>query len=249
MSAKNKNSGPVRLSKSVQRANKSFFKHIRRFIIASIVGGIVLVLPLTLVYAATRFLWVQAQRITAPIKQLIDLNSDLAAWVVDLTALGIMLTILFILGIFVQTNMGKEFWNYFDQQILSKIPLYTVLRDTVQQFLGNTDKMPFSEVVEVDVFNSGTKMIGFVSDKFSDGRYSIFVPTGPNPTNGFIFLVEESQLVFSNIRPEEAMRVVVGVGTGASHLFSQSLIAKKQNSTSTPVIDPQKQPSPLKTTQ
>ena len=104
-----------------------------------------------------------------------------------------------------------------------------LLRDTVQQFLGNTDKMPFKEVVEVDVFNSGTKMIGFVSDKFSDGRYSIFVPTGPNPTNGFIFLVEESQLVFSNIRPEEAMRVVVGVGTGASTLFSQSLSAKQQS--------------------
>lgn len=240
MSAKNKRSRPIRLSKSVQKANKSFFKHIRRFIIASIVGGLVLILPLTLVYAAIRFMWVQAQRITEPIKQLINLTGDLATWVVDLTALGVMVAILFILGIFVQTNFGKEFWNYFDRQVLSKIPLYTVLRDTVQQFLGNTDKMPFSEVVEVDVFNSGTKMIGFVSDKFSDGRYSIFVPTGPNPTNGFIFLVEESQLVFSNIRPEEAMRVVVGVGTGASHLFSQSLIAKKQHTPAPQVVDTQK---------
>ena len=82
--------------------------------------------------------------------------------------------------------------------------------------------MPFSEVVEVDIFNNGTRMIGFISDEMSDGRYSVFVPTGPNPTNGFIFLVDKAQLHFVDVAPEEAMRTVVGVGTGAKEHFSRS---------------------------
>ena len=64
-------------------------------------------------------------------------------------------------------------------------------------------------------------MIGFLSDQMEDGRYSVFVPTGPNPTNGFIFLVDKNQLTLTEIRPEEAMRIVVGVGTGASEFFSR----------------------------
>lgn len=202
------------------KGSKSFIKQLQRFIIASIVGGIVLILPISLLYASIRFIWLQAQKITRPIKSLIEIDDNIAAWVVDIAALGTILIAFFILGVFVQTKAGKEFWNYIDR-LLDKIPFYSIIRDTIRQFFGKSEKMPFSEVVEVDVFNTGTRMIGFLSDQIEDGRYSVFVPTGPNPTNGFIFLVEKNQLTLTEIRPEEAMRIVVGVGTGASELFSR----------------------------
>lgn len=202
------------------KGSKSFIKQLQRFIIASIVGGIVLILPISLLYASIRFIWLQAQKITRPIKSLIEIDDNIAAWVVDIAALGTILIAFFILGVFVQTKAGKEFWNYIDR-LLDKIPFYSIIRDTIRQFFGKSEKMPFSEVVEVDVFNTGTRMIGFLSDQMEDGRYSVFVPTGPNPTNGFIFLVEKNQLTLTEIRPEEAMRIVVGVGTGASELFSR----------------------------
>lgn len=210
----------TRTAKAEAKGGKSFIKQIQRFIIASIVGGIVLILPISLVYFSIRFIWLQAQKITRPIKNLIEIDDNVAAWVVDIAALGAILIAFFLLGVFVQTKAGKEFWNYIDRW-LDKIPLYSVIRDTISQFFGKSDKMPFSEVVEVDVFNTGTSMIGFLSDQMEDGRYSVFVPTGPNPTNGFIFLVEKNQITLTEIRPEEAMRIVVGVGTGASDLFSR----------------------------
>lgn len=206
--------------KARTKRSKSFWKQIQRFIIASILGGIVLVLPISLLYISVRFIWLQAQKITRPIKNLIEINDNIAGWVVDIAALGVILVAFFLLGVFVQTKAGKEFWNYIDRW-LDKLPLYSVIRDTITQFFGKNDKMPFSEVVEVDVFNTGTSMIGFLSDELEDGRYSVFVPTGPNPTNGFIFLVENKQITHTEIRPEEAMRIVVGVGTGASALFSR----------------------------
>ncbi len=214
----------LKRKKQRKKPRRTFLARIKGYIITTILGGIVVILPITLSYIAIRFLWNQAQNFTGPVKQLINVSTDdsWAAWVVDLTALGVMLSAFFLLGLFVETNFGKEFWNNLDKHLLSKLPLYTVLRDTVRQFLGNTDKMPFSEVVEVDVYNNGTRMIGFVSDRLKDGRYSIFVPTGPNPTNGFIFLVEPQQVEFSKVKPEEAMRIVVGVGTGAGELFKKS---------------------------
>jgi uncharacterized membrane protein len=150
----------------------------------------------------------------------VEISDEIAGWVVDLTAFGVMLFAFFLLGLFIQTNFGKELWAFIENQLLSKVPLYTVLRDTVRQFFGKADKMPFTQVIEVDVFSNGTRMIGFISEEMPDGRYSVFVPTGPNPTNGFIFLVNRDQLRFVDMRPEEAMRTVVGVGTGAGDYFS-----------------------------
>lgn len=220
MSSKPNNKTQKSSKNNKKKANKPFFHQIQRFVIASIVGGIAVVLPITLLYAGIRFIWLQAQKITGPIKQIIDINDNVAAWVVDIAVLGAILIAFFLLGVFVQTNVGKEFWNYIDR-LLDKIPLYGIIRDTIRQFFGTGDKMPFSEVVEVDVFNTGTRMIGFISDQMEDGRYSVFVPTGPNPTNGFIFILDKNQLTKSDVRPEEAMRIVVGVGTGASDLFSR----------------------------
>ena len=100
--------------------------------------------------------------------------------------------------------------------MLSRIPFYSTLRDTVQQFFGRK-KMPFSQVVIAEVMN--TKMTGFVTDERDDHTFTIFVPTAPNPTNGFIFHVKESQLEFLDARPEDAMRTIFGMGTGSSKLF------------------------------
>ena len=38
-------------------------------------------------------------------------------------------------------------------------------------------------------------------------------------TNGFIFHVKKEQLEFVDTRPEEAMRTIIGVGTGSEVLF------------------------------
>ena len=96
--------------------------------------------------------------------------------------------------------------------------MYGTIKETVQQFTG-AKRMPFSQVVLVDVFSNETRMLGFVTDEHGGDRYTIFVPTGPNPTNGFIFNVSKEQLEFLDIKPDEAMRTIIGVGTGASTLF------------------------------
>ena len=71
----------------------------------------------------------------------------------------------------------------------------------------------------VKVFTSDTLMTGFVTEILNEDLYTVFVPTGPNPTNGFIFHVKKDQLVFVDTKPEDAMRTIIGVGTGSGILF------------------------------
>ena len=99
---------------------------------------------------------------------------------------------------------------------MERLPFYSTIRGTVQQVFADKGSS-FSKVVLIDVFE--VKMTGFVTSETEDGMYTVFVPTAPNPTNGFIFHTTADKLTFLDIRPEDAMRTVIGVGTGSDILF------------------------------
>ena len=62
-------------------------------------------------------------------------------------------------------------------------------------------------------------MTGFVTDHRKDGTYTVFVPTATNPTNGFVVHAKERELEFLDIRPDDALRTIIGMGTGSHLLF------------------------------
>ncbi len=123
--------------------------------------------------------------------------------------------------------MGQEYFAIFEGEYLRNVPLYGTLKELVQQFSG-LKKVPFSQVVLIDPFDSGVLMTGFITEKVSDDIYTIFVPTAPNPTNGNIYHVPKSRLKLISTPAEAAMRTVVGMGTGSTCLFKEREVETKK---------------------
>ncbi|MBK8503269.1 MAG: DUF502 domain-containing protein [Saprospiraceae bacterium] len=89
----------------------------------------------------------------------------------------------------------------------------------MQQFTG-AKKMPFSDVVLVDVFSNGTRMTGFITDEHSSGNFTVFVPTGPNPTNGFIFHLKAEQVErLADVKTDDALRSIIAVRVGSAGIM------------------------------
>ncbi len=124
---------------------------------------------------------------------------------------------------------GQKSFKSFEDKYLLQIPLYSTLRETIAQFSG-LKKMPFSQVVLVDAYNTGVLLTGFVTETVTKGIYTVFVPTAPNPMNGNIYHVPASQLKFLDIEPEKAMRSIVGMGTGSSALFAAKYRVQEKES-------------------
>ena len=199
------------------RRPRLFFRRIRRFVYTTILGGLVVVLPLTLLVLIIRFLFNSITTLIAPVKKLLSFPPGVNEFLVNLISLSLILAAFFFIGLLVQTRLGRGFFVGVEETLLTRLPLYRLIRDTVQQFLGQK-KMPFREVVLVDVFSNPTRMLGFITDR-TDTYITVFVPTGPNPTNGFIFHVKEEQIEYLKTKPEDAMRTIIGVGTGSAILF------------------------------
>jgi uncharacterized membrane protein len=69
-----------------------------------------------------------------------------------------------------------------------------------------TSKQSFKTVVKVEFPKAGVYSIGFLTNK-----NTIFVPTTPNPTSGFLIQTDKYEIIDMNV--EEAIKYVVSIGT------------------------------------
>ena len=197
---------------------KKIVQRIKQFFLTTIIGGVVVVLPLALLVTLIRFIWAFTTGLLTPLRGILPIPGHVESWLLDLISLVMVLLAFFLLGLIVRTSIGGRLFKSLESRFLDPLPLYATLRNTVQQFAGQK-KMPFSEVVLVDAFGNGTLMSGFVTEEIGEDVLTVFVPTAPNPTNGFVFHVKKDQVIHVDIKTEEAMRTIIGMGTGSSALF------------------------------
>ncbi len=131
--------------------------------------------------------------------------------------------VILLMGFILNSFIMHSIWDSFEQ-MLNKIPIvrpiYSGIKQLVQA-LNPDDNSGFKQVVLVEFPQKGTYTIGFVTNELNNQitpdqskiYYTIFVPTTPNPTSGFFFIAEQSQVNVLNISRQEAMTLIISGGT------------------------------------
>jgi uncharacterized membrane protein len=109
------------------------------------------------------------------------------------------------------------------ENLFSRIPLirpvYSGIKKLVHAF-SFQDKASFTKVVRVEFPRPGIYSIGFLANQVDEKiapdihtkYFSIFIPTTPNPTSGFLIIVPEEQIAILEISRQEAMAMVISGG-------------------------------------
>jgi len=140
--------------------------------------------------------------------------------IADALVIAVILISCFIIGIVVKTRIGKFIHEKLEYRILKIAPGYGTIKEIVMQLIGK--KFPFSSVVVARIFENDTLVTAFVTDSHDDGSYTLFVPTAPNPTSGFIYHVKGEYVQHVDIPIEEAMRSVITCGAGSNKILKAS---------------------------
>lgn len=193
----------------------------RGFLQDTMIQGFLILLPLTIILILLSVVFNFIFKIVAPLSALIDGGGGEPHWFINVLSLGIFCVFVFGIGVLVRNKVGKVYFKGFERKYLSKIPLYSLIHQTVYQFIG-VKKLPFSEVVLIDPFNTGTKMTGFITDQVNDDYVTVFVPTAPNPTNGNIYHVKRKDVTLLDVSTQDAMRTIMGMGAGTKGLLAKS---------------------------
>lgn len=128
------------------------------------------------------------------------------------------LLIIFITGVLVANFFGKKFLKLWES-FLAKIPLvrsiYSAVKQSMQVVFSSSGDS-FSQVVMLEYPRKGLWSIGFVTN-YSDDKdsetYTVFVPTTPNPTSGFLLVVAKEDLTFIDLAVDVALKMVISLGT------------------------------------
>ncbi|MFA9392237.1 MAG: DUF502 domain-containing protein [Prolixibacteraceae bacterium] len=205
--------------KTITRFNK--------FATTTLIGGLAAILPLWLIFIIFQWLIGVVENYLEPLVKLFEIETRVASILAHIIIVTTIIFIFFLIGLVVQTKLGNKARNFLERKLLMKIPGYKTASDIVRQLFGGNRSF-FSEVVLVDVYNSGTLMTGFVTDKLENSDYiTVFVPTGPNPTTGFVFHVSKDKVIKSDITVEVAIKTIISCGSGSTEVFEQANMIKK----------------------
>jgi len=141
-----------------------------------------------------------------------------------ITGLGFLTIILLILltGFFARNYFGRKILLIGDN-LVSKIPIinriYIAIQQISQAFLSEKSEV-FEKAVLIEYPRKGIHSIGFftqdtkgeVQDRLDKDVVSVFIPTTPNPTSGFLLFVPKEDAQPLDMSVEEAMKLVISGG-------------------------------------
>jgi uncharacterized membrane protein len=190
---------------------------LKSFLKTSLLGGLIVILPVALLLFLVTWVFDLATGLIAPLTDLILSRSQMGRILADLIVIGVVLLTCFLVGIFVKTRLGALVYGAIERSLLNRAPGYSLIKETVMQFLGNK-RSPFSSVALARIFGNDTLVSSFITDRHADGSYTVFVPTGPNPTSGNIYHLKKEYVHPVDVSVEDAMRSIISCGAGSTKL-------------------------------
>jgi uncharacterized membrane protein len=181
-------------------------ERLKSFIKTSIIGGLAVILPTALLIIIFKWLFIKITDIIQPLTNLFVTKTKFQEAAADAIVIATILAVFFTVGIFVRTQFGHLLQEYFENRLLKIAP-------------GYSRKSPFSTVALVRAFQNDTLMTAFITDQHDNGLCTVFVPTGPNPTTGFVFHLKKEFVHPIGVSVQEAFQSIIGCGAGSDNII------------------------------
>lgn len=141
---------------------------------------------------------------------------------VHIPGLGLIFVflLLWITGLLFRNMFGKFIVSVWEV-VVTHIPLVSSIHNGVKQALKVifTTNKSFQEVVLVEYPRRDCWSVAFVTNRqeahgiFKHDTLTLFIPTTPNPTSGYVFVVDETQVHYLDMPVDEAVKFVISLGT------------------------------------
>ena len=188
-------------------------KYAREFVTNTVVGGLLVVLP---VYLAVLLLLKGMQAVVGLVRPVAAL---LPAWVPaeDILALLIVLIVCAGVGLAVRTGRGRAQRERIEKAFFGRLPGYALFRSLTQQLAGRTEGTAWKPaLVEIE----DALVPAFIVEALDDDRYTVFVPSVPTPMAGAVYVLSRARVHPIDVPFTQAIRCVSQWGSGSRALVA-----------------------------
>jgi uncharacterized membrane protein len=138
-------------------------------------------------------------------------------------ALFLAIFLICLVGLIGRYYFGKQMIDWVED-IFMRVPVLNKIYGATKQFndaFASGNKNSFKTVALVEFPRAGMYSLGFVTGqprdevqaKTNEKVVSVFVPTTPNPTAGFLVIVPEDKVVKLEMSVGEALKYIVSLGS------------------------------------
>lgn len=204
---------------------KSFFARWRSYFLT----GLAITLPAIVSIAAMAWLFSTVSNVTDTL--LFFLPHEITHknhgegptyWYWSAAAFLLAVVLIAIVGLLTRYYIGKKIIDWTDN-LMMRVPLlnkfYGAIKQVNEAFAGN--KHSFKTVVLVEFPLAGNYSVGFITNEqqgelqknAGKNLFSVFVPTTPNPTSGFLILVPQEKIIKLEMSVADGIKYIVSLGS------------------------------------
>src|SRR5439155_2843074 len=186
-------------------------KTLVRFLKVTLIGGLLVVLPIWL------SLLLLLKAIKGALAMLLPIAKLLPETVVHekVVALILLLAICFVVGLLIRTQRGQRLGDWLSQHILDRIPGFSLVRGMTRQLIGEKEEQSFQPaLVEIEE----ALVPAFIIEKHTDGQFTVFVSSSPTPMAGTIYILQPERVHPVDVPLPKAMVCLTKWGAEAAEM-------------------------------
>jgi uncharacterized membrane protein len=139
--------------------------------------------------------------------------------------LGIIFTVfgIFMIGLLTTNYLGKTILSLTEKG-MARLPVVRMVYNATKQFMEtffSQENQGFRKVVLIEFPRKGLYSMGFMTSRVngeikhrttSEPSVCVFVPTTPNPTSGYFAVLPEKDVIYLDMKVEDAFKVIMTGG-------------------------------------
>jgi uncharacterized membrane protein len=204
---------------------------IGRFIGTSIVGGLLVILP---IYLAVLLVLVVGKKVVGlllPLTKLVPDGVPRPGIVVGVLAV----VVCFLAGLLIRSFPKSSVGRGLEEKVLERVPGYSMLRMATRSMFGSEHEGLQLALIEME----DGLVVGVVVERHAVGWVTVFVPATPAPASGAVYLFPEGKVhpvdVPFSVGIKAASKYGQGAGAVLAGLRDQSVLAPPEERPTAPV--------------
>lgn len=188
-------------------------KKLKNFLKKNFLTGLLVVVPVAVTVFVLKALLIWIDGILG------DIERDLLGHYYPGLGIITLLLLIFVIGVISANYIGNRVLYAWDR-LMRRLPLVRWIYSTVKQMMETfSADQSFSGVGLVEYPRAGCFSVGFITGRVDErtmglpgNHLSVFVPTTPNPTAGFLLILPESEVRKLDMTVDQGMKYIVSLG-------------------------------------
>ncbi|MBW2614379.1 MAG: hypothetical protein JRE12_18780 [Deltaproteobacteria bacterium] len=195
-------------------------KRLIQFVKTSLLGGLLVLLPLMLFILLVDELLGLVVALATPIADLFPKGMFDNIETPVLIAVLLILMVSFFFGLAMRMVYLRRLGLWIERTLLERLPIYTAVKRLSQGLLGGEGEKVFRPAVMTS--GAGEREIVYLVEEHTDGEATVLVPWAPASFAGPVKIVQRSRLEMLDANLGETSRALSHWGVGVGKLLGKS---------------------------